>query len=93
MSGWGFADPPNVATLTVRQVMQRERPILLVCHDEEDGDWQFLTGDEFRVEDAMLVALHSVIELDASLSELADLPLGWTARRDRPGSPWIRSQA
>ena len=87
---WPFTDPPNVVTFTVRQIMDRARPILLVCHDEEG--WQVLTGDEVRMEDALLVALHSVAELDSSLYELADLPLGWNARRDHPGAPWIREQ-
>jgi hypothetical protein len=26
------------------------------------------------------------------LKELADLPLGWWAERDKPGEPWIRHQ-
>ena len=25
-----------------------------------------------------------------SLSELADLPLGWWAEREKPGEPWVR---
>jgi hypothetical protein len=92
MTGWPFTDPLNVATVTVRQIMDRQRPILLVCHDEEDGRWQFLTGDEVRMEDALLVTLHSVVELDSSLFELADLPAGWTARREHPRARWIRQE-
>jgi len=87
---WPFTDPPNVGIVTVRQIMNGERSVLLVCRDEGDGSWQFLTGDEFKMEDALLVALHSVVELDSSLYELADLPAGWNARRERPGSPWRR---
>lgn len=93
MTDWRFSDPPNVATVTVRQIMDGHRPILLVSRDEEDGTWQFLTGDDFRVEEALLVSLHTVVELDASLSDIADLDPGWTARRQGPGLPWVRTQA
>ena len=37
-----------------------------------------------------VAALRS-IEKDASLVELADLPLGWYAERVKLGAPWIRS--
>ena len=43
MDDWPFADPPNVVSITVRQVVDRGEPILLVAHDAEDGGWQFLT--------------------------------------------------
>ena len=32
------------------------------------------------------------VETDPSLRELADLPLGWWAKRAGPGEPWIRHQ-
>jgi hypothetical protein len=35
---------------------------------------------------------HHPIDRDPSLKELADLPLGWWAERDKPGEPWIRHQ-
>ncbi len=37
MKPWPFDDPENVATLTLREVMNRKSPILLVTHDEDDG--------------------------------------------------------
>ncbi len=90
---WPFADPPNVATLTLRQIMLEGKPILLVCHDDDDGMWQFLDGDNFRVEDALLVCLKNVVAHDPSVEELADLPLGWHATRRHPDEPWCRSAA
>ena len=39
---WPFADPTNVATITVRQIVRDGQPILHVSHDHEDGGWQFL---------------------------------------------------
>jgi hypothetical protein len=90
MSDWPFADPPNVAAITTRQVVQEGEPVLLVCHDVDDGSWQFLTGGSFEVADGLLVSLRSMIDRDPRLAELAGLPLGWQAWRRRPDSPWER---
>jgi len=91
MEKWPFADPPNVATITVRQITDGLKPVLLVVHDAEEGDWQFVTGEPFDASDGLLVTLRSMIERDPSLAELADLPLGWRASRENVGVPWRRS--
>lgn len=90
MGDWPFADPPNSATITVRQIVHEGRPILLVSHDVEDGSWQFLAGGEFDVADGLLVSLRSMVERDPGLAELADLPPGWRAWRQAPLMPWQR---
>lgn len=92
MRDWPFDDPENIASLTVRQVMQKDKAILRVTHDADDGMWQFLTGEAVKMSDAMIVSLESVYLLDPSIGELADLPLGWTAERSEPGEPWRRQQ-
>ena len=38
----------------------------------------------------VIVCLHHPIDKDATLKELADLPLGWWAERTAPGEPWVR---
>ena len=86
---WPFDAPRNLAVVTVRQVVDRTLPILLVVHDAEDGGWQFLTGLAFEVADGMLVCLEEIVELDASV-ELADLPEGHEATRTHVGAPWQR---
>ncbi len=58
---WPFEDPENVATITVRQIVYDNHPVLLVLHDEEDGGWQFLTGGPFNVADGLVVALKNRI--------------------------------
>lgn len=83
---WPFEDAPNVACFTVRSIMERAKPILLVSHDAEDESWQMLTGDAFDMAEAMLVLLKNLVALDESLLELADLSLGWSAWREQPGS-------
>ena len=55
---WPFVDPKNVVTFTVRDVVEKRVPILLVTHEKSDGMWQFLTGGELpEKKDWMLVAL------------------------------------
>jgi hypothetical protein len=76
MDVWLFADPPNTICVTVREIIEGRRPILLVAHDAEEGGWQFLTGGPFDVSDGMLVTLSNVVRHDRSLRELADLPPG-----------------
>lgn len=93
MDDWPFADPPNVVTFTVRQVVDDGAPVLLVCHDEDDGGWQFLTGAPVEMADALLISLANMLSRDPSLAELADLPLGWRAHRNTVGGPWTREPA
>jgi hypothetical protein len=93
MDNWPFEDPPNVATITTRQIVHGNEPILLVSRDADDGCWQFLTGGPFDVADGMIISLRNMVARDPSLAELADLPLGWQAWRQRHGSPWKRGPA
>jgi hypothetical protein len=87
---WPFDEPPNLAVISTRQVMEGEAPILFVSHDEEDEGWQFLTGVLLIEENARVVALRRIWLLDPSISELADLPLGWQASRTTLLEPWQR---
>jgi hypothetical protein len=89
MSRWLFDDPPNVAVLTTYQVLKGET-ILYVSHDEEDGSWQFHTGETVNESDAKVVSLKRIVELDCSVMQLADLPLGWVATRLEADAVWQR---
>lgn len=85
---WPFVDPENVAVITLEKIIKRESPILYVTHDEDDGMWQFLDGDE---EEVRLLSLKQIISIDPSLIQLSDLPLGWNAWRDNKDREWIRA--
>jgi hypothetical protein len=90
MNDWLFADAKNVATMTVRRIMDGTQPILFVSHDADDGMWQFLTGASVDMAQAMVVGLEEIYRLDSTIGELADLPLGWIAERTSPVQPWRR---
>ena len=92
MSDWPFADKPNTASITTRQVLEGA-PILLVTHDEDDGGWQFLCGTTNDPADARVVGLGQMLRRDGTLGELADLPEGWRASRASADGPWGRRPA
>jgi hypothetical protein len=87
---WPFADPEYVAAFTTVHVLEGQRPILLVTHDADDGAWQILCDTTNRTEDGRVECLGCLFERDRSIGELADLPLGWRARREAVGQPWTR---
>jgi hypothetical protein len=87
---WPFDQPPNCAVVTVKAIISRELPILYVSHDEDDHGWQFLSDNSVSMEDASVVALREILELDPSILKLADLPAGCVATRRRVHSEWER---
>ena len=89
---WLFGDAPSTPVVTTRQVTERQLPILYVSHEQdEDGlpTWHFLCLTvPFAMEDAQLVRLDTIVELDPSITTLAELPLGYCALRTAPGAEW-----
>ena len=83
-----FRDKPNTAVFTCVHVLNRERPILHVTHDE-DGDWQFLCGAAHDADEARVVALDEAYELDPSVGKLANLDYGCSADRADKNSSWV----
>ena len=93
-ANWPFKDPPNVAVFVNRRILHESAWIAYVSHDADDGAWQFHTSDSTppRQEDATIVALRQIVQLDPAVSGLADLPLGWHAWRKSRNSEWHRAQ-
>lgn len=89
---WPFDNPENVAVITTHKIMKRVSPVLYVTHDYDDGTWQFLDGGEVREEDACILGLKELIDIDPSLVQLADLSIGWIAWRETKENQWIRAK-
>jgi hypothetical protein len=87
---WKFSDPPNAAVFTTWPIIRGDDWIGLVSRDAQDGDWQFLSIKGNDVSEIAIISLRQAIELDPTLIELADLPVGWRARRDSKGGTWRR---
>jgi hypothetical protein len=86
---WPFQAGGNRAVFTTKPVVHDHLPVLLVSHDGDD-DWQFLCGTTNDPEDALIVSLGFMLQHDPTLAEVADLPEGWCATRDSPGTQWER---
>jgi hypothetical protein len=86
-----FREAKNLAVFTTRQWIEQNKPILHVVHDEE-GDWQFLTGDQMP-EYAKLVALEQLVLRDSSLNDIFNLDYGEQAERDSIIGNWKRSKS
>jgi hypothetical protein len=87
---WSFSDPPHTGVYATNLVVSGAEPVLYVVHDPEDGAWQFHGASESKIETSAIVCFHHVVDKDASIKELADLPWGWCAWRDAISDPWIR---
>ena len=85
-----FREPKNLATFTTRQWLELKKPILRVVH-EDDGDWQFLTGDQMP-EDIKIVALEQLVLRDNTLNDVFNLGYGEAADRGFIGGKWKRSK-
>jgi len=74
MIDWPFADPRNIAVVTVKNIMNGVAPILRVTHDLDDGAWQFLEWVTPDIDDAAIMSLEEMTISDPIILELVDLP-------------------
>ena len=89
-SRWPFDESPDDEAVTLDRILSGESPILLAARD--DDGWHFLDGEHVFEEDGVVVYLGDLVQLDPTLIELADLPVGWYARRPAVGEPWERGE-
>ncbi|MDN5201960.1 DUF2199 domain-containing protein [Fulvivirgaceae bacterium BMA10] len=84
-----FSIPMNTGVYTTKFVMHGSSTITFISH-ELDGDWQFM-GDEpvgNYQETGMLVSLEELIKKDNSITQVADLPIGYQATRKAKNEDW-----
>ncbi len=87
---WPFDQGPNVAAITTRQVLREGFPILRVTHYSDDHSWAFVCGTTDDTADGKVICMAESLKLDPTLREIADLPPGWTAWREKVGGEWCR---
>jgi len=90
---WEFPVSPHTGVFATKQVISGEEPVLLVTRDVADGAWQFIGATDGSAENITYICFHHVVDKDRTIAELADLPLGWCARRNVVSEPWIREVA
>lgn len=84
-----FYDAPNTAAIICCHIIENNMPVLYVSHDEDDGMWQFLCGQSHELDEARVVSLKSVFDLDNSVGVLKDMPYGYYAERKTQEDIWI----
>lgn len=84
-----FREEKNLAIFTTRQWIEEHKPIVRVVHDDGDGDWQFLTGDQMP-DDIRLVCLEEMLKSDLTLNVVFNLDYGEVAERSTIGGVWNR---
>lgn len=91
-SDWPFPCLVNTITYSTAKVVHDRFPVLRVTHDV-DGDWQFLDATTEDPGECVLLCLGCVLERDSTLSQISDLPFGWSAYRSEIGGDWERWQS
>jgi len=92
MDTWPFDQPRNCAVFTTTHVMKGGRDIIYVFHDEDDHSWQFHYAGEKSIGDTMVVALEEIVAHDPTVLEVASIPPGWKAWREKRGAPWHKKK-
>lgn len=85
-----FREPEATPVITSQGVVRDGRPILFADRVIEDGSWILLDADTIAAEDEITATLDELLRHDPAVQELADLPLGWQARRRSSDEPWVR---
>jgi len=85
---WTFDQAENVGCFTIQKIIHEGAPILFVMHDKDDHGWQFLTGKNVTLDDAMIVSMREIVEHDRTLLEIGRMPPGYRANRAAVGEPW-----
>lgn len=88
-SVYKFQDPENTACIVCDHVFNNDRPILHVTHDADDGGWQFMCGmDDHDESNAKIISLKQATEIDSSINDLYEMPLGVSAERETIKDKW-----
>ncbi|MFZ6758630.1 hypothetical protein ACO0K9_15610 [Undibacterium sp. Ji50W] len=86
----------DTVVITSTYVTAEKMPLLYISHDfdEEEGDvWQFHCGNgDYTANRMQLVRLETIINLDPTVIDVADLPVGYGAKRLSIDQPWIYAQ-
>ena len=81
---------PDFAVIVCAHVFSGASPVLLVVRDEE-ASWQFLCGSDQDADDCHSVGVGHLLSKDASLSQMAALPIGFCAERTSQSALWVRA--
>ncbi len=79
--------PKNKIVFTTKSVVKENAPIFYISLDK-DGDFQMFGNEEQDVNNAILVSLGQIIEMDKTLLNLSNIEIGEAYIRDNKESEW-----
>ena len=83
-----FWEDSKMAVFTCVHVLNKEEPILHVFHCE-DGYWQFLCNEKHNTDDARIISLKEVYDIDNSIIKVLNIDIGKSAHRINSNSEWV----
>ena len=89
---WSFDQGRSVASITTKQVVHENYPILSVVHYKDDHSWAFTCGSTNNTDDLLVVSMEEIVDIDPSLFLISDLPPGWSAYRESVEHEWVRTR-
>ncbi len=82
-------DVEQTACITCNHILENNAAVLFVSRDDDDEMcWQFLCGGEHEAEDARIISLQQIIDIDNSLLQLLNIPVGSSASRNNINAEW-----
>jgi hypothetical protein len=86
-----FGFSKEVVVLTTSKASEGSAVIVRVVHFK-DGSWLFSNMQQGKHGDVIGVKVGSLVSIDTTLNQLADLPLGWSATREASNGVWVRAK-
>ncbi len=83
-------DDLNTAVFTIKDIADKNKPVLLVVHDGS-GEWQFLSGEDVSEGDLMMVSVEQMLSIDKTIIQVLDMGEGFEAFREKITDEWAIS--
>ncbi len=87
MAHYPFSERPDLLVLTCTHVLEGG-DVTVVCHHFNDNTWEFICGGTHTEEDAIVLSVGELCEMDPTLNLVCDLPVGGAATRQSRSHAW-----
>ncbi len=91
MQHFPFSERQHLLVLTCTHVLDGA-DITLCCHHFSDNAWEFVCGGNHTEEEAIVLSIGELCEMDPTLHLLSDLPVGACAVRKSRAHAWQRGR-
>ncbi len=88
MAHYPFTNRPDLLVLTCMHALEGTADITMVCHHFNDNSWEFVCDGSHKDEDAILISIGELCDIDPTLHLLSDLPVGGCATRKSRIHAW-----